>query len=110
MDDAYAAVDEVLQCETDPTGEPIVPADEGRLTSEQRLCAENVQVDLYADAAALQTAYEIWSNSHQGTVQLVRGANWMVVDVTDVATGEPSTWDIESVADELNGEYSAVGS
>ncbi|WP_346027932.1 hypothetical protein [Arthrobacter parietis] len=66
MDDAYAAVDEVLQCEADPAGRPIVPADEGKLTSEQRL--------------------------------------------TDVATGEPSTWDIERVADELNGEYSAVGS
>ena len=36
MDDAYAAVDEVLQCEADPAGRPIVPADEGKLTSEQR--------------------------------------------------------------------------
>ena len=42
MDEAYAAVDGVLGCEADPVGEPIVPADGSALTSEQKLCSENV--------------------------------------------------------------------
>jgi hypothetical protein len=73
------------------------------------LCSENVQIDLYLDEDALQKALEIWTGSNQGEVHLARGRNWMVVDVTDVATGEPTTWDIEGLADELNGEYSVAG-
>ena len=87
MDEAYAAVDEVLGCDAEPVGEPITPADGGALTSAQKLCAENVQIDLYPDEDALQRALEIWTGSDQGEVQLARGSNWMVVDVTDVATG-----------------------
>jgi hypothetical protein len=109
MDEAYAAVDEVLECESDPVGDPIVPADGSALTSEQRLCSENVQIDLYPDEDSLQEGFEIWSGSHQGEVQLVRGSNWMVVDVTDVATGEPTTWDIKGLAEKLNGEYTVAG-
>ncbi|GAB3555691.1 hypothetical protein GCM10027404_32880 [Arthrobacter tumbae] len=110
MDQAYAAVDEVLQCESDPVGDPIVPVgNSGKLTTEQRLCSEHVQVDLYPDEAALQTSFEILVNSHQGEVHLVRGANWIVVDVTDVATGEPTTWDIQRLAEELNGRYTTAG-
>ncbi|MBG6226093.1 hypothetical protein IWX63_002679 [Arthrobacter sp. CAN_A2] len=109
MDEAYAAVDEVLGCDAGPAGEPIVPADGGALTSEQKLCSENVQIDLYPDEDSLQKALEIWSGSNQGEVHLARGSNWMVADITDVATGEPTTWDIEGLADELNGEYSVTG-
>ncbi|MDN4610900.1 hypothetical protein [Arthrobacter burdickii] len=109
IEEAYAAVDGVLACEAEPGGEPIVPADGAALTSEQRLCAENVQIDLYPDEAALAKGFEIWSGSHQGEVQLVRGSNWMVVDVTGVATGQPTTWDIERLAGELKGDYSVVG-
>jgi hypothetical protein len=109
MDEAYAAVDEVLGCDAEPAGEPIVPADGSPLTSEQKLCSENVQIDLYPDEASLQKALEIWTGSNQGEVQVARGSNWMVVDVTDVATGESSTRDIEGVAEELNGEYTVTG-
>ena len=109
MDEAYAAVDGVLGCDAEPTGEPITPADGAALTSEQKLCSENVQIDLYPDEDALQKALEIWTGSNQGEVHLARGSNWMVVDVTDVATGEPTTWDIEGLAEELNGEYSVAG-
>ena len=108
MDEAYAAVDGVLGCDADPVGEPIVPADGSALTSEQKLCSENVQIDLYSDEDALRKALEIWTGSDQGEVQLARGSNWMVVDLTDVATGESTTWDIEGLADELNAEYSAT--
>ena len=86
----------------------IVPADGSALTSEQKLCSENVQIDLYSDEDALRKALEIWTGSDQGEVQLARGSNWMVVDLTDVATGESTTWDIEGLADELNAEYSAT--
>jgi hypothetical protein len=76
---------------------------------EQRLCSENVQIDLYPDEAALAGGFEMWSGAHQGEVQLVRGRNWMVVDVTGVATGQPTTWDIERLAGELHGAYSVAG-
>lgn len=109
MDEAYAAVDEVLECESDPAGYPIVPADGSALTSEQRLCSENVQIDMYLHEDSLQQAFEMWSESHQGEVRLVRGSNWMVVDMTDVVTGEPTTWDIEGLAEKLNGEYTVAG-
>jgi hypothetical protein len=109
MEEAYAAVDEVLDCESSPSGDPVVPSDGGQLTSEQRLCAENVQVDLYPNENAVQKGYAIWSESEQGEVQIVRGRNWMVVDVTGVAAEEPTAWDIEGLANELNGEYSVAG-
>lgn len=44
-----AAVDDVLGCDPDPVGDPIVPADGGAVTSEQKLCTTEVQVDLYSD-------------------------------------------------------------
>jgi hypothetical protein len=109
MDDAYAAVDDVLDCDPTPIGDPIVPADGGQLTSEQRLCAENVQIDLYPDQNTLQKGYDIWSESEQGEVHIVRGSNWMVVDVTGAAADESTAWDIEGLADKLHGEYSVAG-
>jgi hypothetical protein len=110
MDEAYAAVDNVLGCEPDPVGEPIVPMGDGvRLTSAQRLCFENVQIDLYTDQKALQESYQILSDTNQGKVHLVHGKNWMVVDFIQMATGQPSTRNIERLAKELNGEYAIVG-
>ncbi|WP_354179296.1 hypothetical protein [Arthrobacter sp. UYP6] len=110
LEEAYTAVDKVLGCEADPIGDPIVPMDGGQLTSEQRLCADHVQVDLYPDENAQQKSYEIWRNSDQGEVRLVRGTNWMVVDLTDVATEDQTQWDLEGLAKELNGEYTQAGS
>lgn len=110
INEAYDAVDGVLKCEEDPVGEPIVPmGDAVPLTTEQRLCAEHVQVDLYADEEALQRSFDIWTDSHQGEVQLARGKNWLVVDVTKAATGEPSPWDIRRIVEELGGEYLVAG-
>lgn len=108
--EAFSAVDQVLGCEDEPSGAPIVPMGDGvPLPSEQRLCAENVQIGLYASEDALQESFEMWADSHQGEVHIVRGANWLVIDVTDVATDQPSSWNIERVAEELGGEYSVAG-
>jgi hypothetical protein len=109
MDEAYAAVDGVLGCDADPVGEPIVPADGSALASEQQLCSENLHIDLYPNEEVLQKALEIWTGSDQGEVRIARGSNWMVVDVTEVATGEPTSWDIEGLAEDLEGEYSTTG-
>ena len=80
-----------------------------RLTSAQKLCFENVQIDLYTDQKALQESYQILSDTNQGKVHLVHGKNWMVVDFSQMATGQPSTRNIERLAKELNGEYAIVG-
>ncbi len=110
IDEAYTAVDDILGCESDPVGEPIVPMDDGvMLTSAQKLCFENVQVDLYADQDALRESYQILSDSNQGKVHLVHGKNWMVVDFSEMATGHPSTRNVQRLARELNGEYTVVG-
>lgn len=111
MDDAYTAVDDILDCEPDPVGEPIVPMGDGvRLTSAQKLCFANVQVDLYSGQKALGESYRMLSDSNQGKIHLVYGKNWMVVDFTEMAVGQPSTRDIERLVKELNGEYAIVGS
>lgn len=99
VDEAYAAVDETLECETDPIGKPIIPADGGAPTPEQRLCWENVQLDLHPSPDALVKGLELWSNSRQGEVQILRGSNWMVVDRTNAVTGERTTQGIKQVAD-----------
>jgi hypothetical protein len=110
IDEAYAAVDDILDCEPDPVGEPTVPMGDGvRLTSAQKLCFENVQIDLYVDQNALQESYQILSDTNQGKIHLVHGKNWMVVDFSQMATGRPSTRNIERLANELNGEYAIVG-
>lgn len=110
MDEAYTAVDDILDCASDPAGEPIVPMGDGvKLTSAQKLCFENVQIDLYADEDALRESYQILSDTNQGKVHLVHGKNWMVVDVSEMATAQPSKRNIERLAKELNGEYAVVG-
>ncbi len=80
-----------------------------RLASAQRLCFENVQIDLFTDQKAFQESYQILSDTHQGKVHLVHGKNWMVVDFIQMATGQPSTRNIERLAKELDGEYATVG-
>jgi hypothetical protein len=111
IDEAYTAVDDILHCESDPAGEPIIPMGDGvKLTSAQKLCFENVQIDLYTDQDGLREGYQILSDSNQGDVHLVHGKNWMVVDLSEMATGQPSTRNIERLAKELNGEYAVVGS
>lgn len=110
IDEAYTAVDDILGCESDPVGEPVVPIGRAvQLTSTQKLCSENVQIDLCADQDALQESYQMLSDSNQGKIHLVRGKNWMVMDFSQMATGQPSTWNIERLAKELNGEYAIVG-
>ncbi|MBD1540411.1 hypothetical protein HTS88_18745 [Pseudarthrobacter oxydans] len=110
IDEAYTAVDKILGCEPDPIGEPTVPMGDGvRLTSAQKLCFENVQIDLYTDQKALQESYQILSDTNQGKVHLVHGKNRMVVDFSQMATGQPPTRSIERLATELNGEYAIVG-
>lgn len=111
IDEAYTAVDAVLNCDSDPAGKPIVPMGDGvSLTAAQRLCFENVQIDLYRDQDALQEGYQLMSDSIQCRIDLVQGDNWMVVDFSEVRTGAPSTRDIERLAKELQGKYAVVGS
>lgn len=111
MDEAYTAVSDVLGCEADPVGDPIVPMGDGiRLASAQKLCFEKVQIDLFADEKAFRETYQILSDSTQGKIHLVHGKNWMVVDFTEIATGQPSTRDIGRLVEGLNGEYVIVGS
>ena len=110
IDEAYAAVDDVLGCDSKPVGDPVVPMGDGvRLTSSQRLCSENVQIDLYPNQDALEKSYQTWADSSQGKIPLVRGSNWMVVDLSQIASGQPSSSSIELLAEKLNGEYAVVG-
>ncbi|MFP5311362.1 MAG: hypothetical protein ACLGH7_02970 [Actinomycetes bacterium] len=110
IEDAYAAVDAVLGCDAAPAGDPIVPISDGiALASAQRLCSTHVQIDLYPDEKALETSYQMWSDSIQGQIPLVRGANWMVVDLSRLAGNQPSRISIERLAEQLNGEYAVVG-
>lgn len=109
IEEAYTAVDEVLTCEADPTGDPVVPRAGEPLPSEQKLCARHLQIDLYPDSDALQEAFDILNGTRQGPVHIVQGSNWMVVDLIEVATDEPPVWDLKGLAQELNGEYVTVG-
>ena len=50
IDEAFAAVDDVLDCDAQPVGDPIVPMGDGaKLVTAQRLCSQHVQVDFYPD-------------------------------------------------------------
>ena len=110
IDEAYAAVDDILGCDSKPGGDPVVPMGDGvRLTSAQRLCSENVQIDLYPNQDALEKSYQMLTDSSQGKIPLVRGNNWMVVDFTQIAGGQVSTFNLERLAEKLNGEYAVVG-
>lgn len=111
IDEAYSAVNAVLNCDSDPVGEPTVPMGDGvSLAAAQKLCFENVQIDLYRDQDALQKGYQLMSDSVQGRIDLVQGNNWMVVDFSEMRTGTPSTRNIERLAKELQGKYAVVGS
>ncbi|MFK0038481.1 hypothetical protein ACIQTW_01410 [Paenarthrobacter sp. NPDC090517] len=111
IDEAYAAVDEILECDSEAAGNPVVPmGDGGRLASAQRVCSANVQIDLYPNPGALDESYQTWADSSQGKIPLVRGANWMVVDLSRIAGGQSSTMDLQGLADKLSGVYAVVGS
>ncbi len=110
IDEAFAAVDDVLDCDAQPVGDPIVPmGDGGKLVTAQRLCSQHVQVDLYPDPESVETSYRILADSRQGDINVVRGRNWMVVDFSALASGNPSTKNIERLTTKLKSEYSAVG-
>jgi hypothetical protein len=110
IDEAYAAVDDVLGCDSKPGGDPVGPTGDGvRLTSAQKLCSENVQIDLYSNQDALEKNYQIWADSSQGKIPLVRGNNWIVVDLSQIAGGQVSTFSLERLAEKLNGEYAVAG-
>lgn len=110
IDEAYAAVDNVLGCDSKTDGDPVVPMGDGiPLTSAQRLCSEKIQIDLYPNQDALEKSYQIWSDSRQGKIPLVRGSNWMVVDLSQIESGQPSRINIERLAEKLNGQYAIVG-
>ena len=79
------------------------------LTTAQKLCFENVQLDLYPDQNALRESYRLLSDTNQGKIHLVYGKNWMVVDFSRMASGQPSTCNTERLAKELYGEYASVG-
>ena len=108
MDQLVSAVDEHLSCDTDPAGDPVTPMNGDALPTDQVLCLPHVQIDLYGDQAALDKALDLWSDTQQGPVPLVHGGNWMVVDLTGVATGEPSAVDLEGLASEMDAEYETV--
>ena len=110
MDRLVSAVDEHLGCDTDPAGDPVTPMNGDALPTDQALCLPHVQIDLYKDQAALDKAVTLWSDTQQGPVPLVRGGNWTVVDLTGVATGEPSAVDLEGLASEMAAEYETVAS
>ncbi|KQO81667.1 hypothetical protein ASF17_11020 [Frigoribacterium sp. Leaf263] len=110
MDQLVSAVDEHLGCDTDPAGDPVTPMDGDSVPTDQVLCLPHVQIDLYKDQAALDKALTLWSDTQQGPVPLVHGGNWMVVDLTGVATGEPSAVDLEGLASEMDAEYEIVAS
>ncbi|MFC8038869.1 hypothetical protein ACFUOZ_05900 [Paenarthrobacter sp. NPDC057355] len=110
IDEAFAAVDDVLECNPQPVGDPVVPMSDGvKLVSAQRLCSEHVQVDLYPDQESVEKSYKILAGSRQGDINIVRGSNWMVVDFSAVASGSPSTKNIERLSTKLRSEYSVVG-
>lgn len=110
FDEAYTAVDGILGCESDPAGEPIVPMGDGvPLTSAQKLCFQNVQLDLYPDQNALEESYQLLSDSNQGGIHLVYGKNWMVIDFSPRGKPATPTWNTDRLAKELNGEYAIVG-
>lgn len=110
IEEAYAAVDEVLSCDSEAVGDPVVPMGDGvRLTSAQRLCAEHVQIDLYPNHDALMESYQILADSRQGTIPIVRGNNWMVVDLSQIAGGQPSGFNVERLTEKLKCEYAVVG-
>ena len=82
---------------------------DGQLTSEQRLCAEHVQVDMYPGSDRLQQSLDLYAETNQGELKLVRGENWMVLDATAVVTDDPTSWDLEQLAQDLGGEYIVTG-
>jgi hypothetical protein len=111
IDEAFAVVDDVLECDPQPAGDPIVPMSDGvKLASAQRLCSEHVQVDLYPDPESVEKSYKILAGSRQGDINVVRGRNWMVIDFSAMTSGSPSTKNIERLATKLTSEYSVVGS
>lgn len=79
------------------------------LTSAQKLCFQNVQLDLYPDQNALKESYQLLADSNQGEIHLVYGKNWMVIDFSRMGSRQPPTWNTERLAKELNGKYASVG-
>jgi hypothetical protein len=111
IDEAYSAVNAVLDCDSDPAGEPTVPMGDGvSLAAAQKLCFENVQIDLYKDQEALREGYQLLTDTNQGPINVVQGNNWIVVDFSEMKTGTPSTRNIARLAKELQGRYAVVGS
>jgi hypothetical protein len=108
LEDAYKAVDEVLNC-ADDAGNPLFIGTPGP-TGEAIRCTETVEVFWFDSQEAYDNVHKLFSTAagNPGSVYFVEGRNWFVVDFAEVAVGveDPErNADLEVLAENLGAKY-----
>lgn len=110
LDDVYRAVDGHVGCADYPHGQPVTISNFTHATDQFRMCTNSVEI-LWFDAA--RTHHEARSAAASaadpsGSVYIVEGANWFVVDLSEVqqTTFPDQEIDMKELAAALNARYS----
>lgn len=86
LDDTYRAVDNHVGCAKDIHGPPITILNSTQPTGQSRMCTDTVEILWFETSETHQEARSMAASAADpsGAVHIVEGANWLVVDLSEV--------------------------
>lgn len=113
MDDVYRAVDGHVGCADHARGEPITISNSTQPTGESRMCTKSVEILWFQASESHQEARSAAASAADpsGSVYIVEGANWFVVDLSEVQhrSFPDREIDMKELAAALDARYSIEG-
>ncbi|WP_223286307.1 hypothetical protein [Kocuria atrinae] len=110
MDDVYRAVDGHVGCADHVHGPPVEILNAAQPTGESRMCTNSVEILWFKAAETHQEARSMAASAADpsGSVHIVEGANWFVIDLSEVQhrSFPDREIDMKELAAALNARYS----
>ncbi|MFL0503888.1 hypothetical protein AABM36_04210 [Kocuria sp. KSNUG] len=113
LNDAYGAVDAVVNCDTNPPAPTEKVLHPPGPTGESRMCTDTLEVLWFDSKTDRDKVFDLLASAAglAGSVSFVKGRNWLVSDYSDLDTGvtKQRSVDMEAVARSLHGQFVREG-
>lgn len=113
MDDVYRAVDGHVGCASHTHGDPVAMSSSIQPAGDSRMCTNSVEILWFQTSETHQEARSAAASAADpsGAVYIVEGANWFVVDLSEVRPRSFPDREInmKELAAALNAKYSIEG-
>ncbi len=110
LGDAYQAVDSHVGCEEQAHEQPVTILNASHPMGESRMCTDSVEILWFKASETHQEARSVAASAADpsGSVHIVEGANWFVVDLAEVQQRSlpGPRIDMKDLADALDAKYS----